>query len=161
MQNPATGREGSPSKKRATAMNFSPLDFNDSPEISQETLKTWGKTLAIAPHQDDESLSCGGTLALLAKMRVQTAVLWISDGAASHANSKIYHPTKLTNLREAEAKMALEKLGISRRKSYFLRLPDGNVPFPGDPRFGPGCTHGIGRFPTPDTAHPLASRPQP
>jgi LmbE family N-acetylglucosaminyl deacetylase len=134
MQN-ETPRQGARPQKVGDPVNFSPLDFNESPEITPEALKKWGRTLAIAPHPDDESLGCGGTLALLAKMRVDTAVMWVSDGAASHPNSKTYAPPKLTNLREAEAKLALDKLGVGRRKSYFLRLPDGNVPFPGDPRF--------------------------
>lgn len=116
-------------------MDFSPLDFNNSPEIPQETLKTWGKTLAVAPHPDDESFSCGGTLALLAKLRVESAVMWVSDGSASHANSTLYHREKLVNLREAEAKMALEKLGVPRRNSFFLRQPDGSIPFPDEPGF--------------------------
>ncbi len=116
-------------------MNFSPLDFNSASEISVETLKKWGKTLAVAPHPDDESLGCGGTLALLSQLDIETAVLWVSDGAASHPNSPTYAPPKLANLREAEAKMALQKLGVGRRNSYFLRLPDGAVPFPGDAGF--------------------------
>ncbi len=111
-------------------MNFSPLDLNTAPVLAPETLKTWGKTLVVAPHPDDESLGCGGTLALLAQMRVPTAVLWVSDGAASHPNSKVYAAPKLANLREAEAKMALDKLGVGRRNSFFLRLPDGKLPFP-------------------------------
>lgn len=116
-------------------MNFSPLDFNHAPEISPETLKKWGKTLAVAPHPGDESLGCGGTLATLSLLGLETAVLWVTDGAASHRNSKIYAPPKLANLREAEGKMALEKLGIGRKNAYFLRLPDGQVPFPGEADF--------------------------
>jgi LmbE family N-acetylglucosaminyl deacetylase len=135
MQKERGTQESSLDKRRREAMNFSPLDFNDSPEITLDSLKKWGRTLAVAPHPDDEAFACGGTLALLAKMRVKTAVVWVSDGAASHANSKAYPPTKLINLREAEAKMALDHLGIERRKSYFLRLPDGSLPFPEDEGF--------------------------
>ena len=116
-------------------MNFSPLNFNNSPEVSLEKLATWGKTLAVAPHPDDESLGCGGTLALLSKLGVETAVMWVSDGGASHPNSRAYPTQKLVNLREAEGKMALDKLGVGRKNCYFLRLPDGDVPFPDDARF--------------------------
>ncbi len=115
-------------------MNFSPLDLDQAPDLAPETLQTWGKTLAIAPHPDDESLGCGGTLALLAQ-RVPVAVLWVTDGAASHPNSQVYAPPKLANLREAEAKIALDMLGVGRKNSFFLRLPDGAVPFPGDAGF--------------------------
>lgn len=117
------------------SMNFSPLDLNQAPVLAPQTLQNWGRTLAIAAHPGDESLGCGGTLALLAQMRVPVAVVWVSDGAASHRNSRVYAPPKLVNLREAEAKMALDKLGVGRKNGFFLRLPDGRVPFPDDPDF--------------------------
>lgn len=94
-------------------------------EILPEKL---GKTLVIAPHQDDESLGCGGTIALLRKMGFDVFVVFVSDGSMSHPNSKKYTTEKLIKLRESEAITALEILNVPRSNCTFLRLKDSKVP---------------------------------
>jgi len=113
-------------------MSNSPqISFTNSSEIESwkaETVVGWGKTLVVAPHPDDESLGCGGAVALLRKFGNEVTVLTVSDGALSHPNSKKFPPLKLRDLRESETIAALEILGVSADKITFLRFPDGNVP---------------------------------
>lgn len=93
-----------------------------------------GGLLVLAPHPDDESLGCGGLIALAARQGRRVAVAFISDGAASHPNSLSYPPEALRALREAEALGALALLGLPPGTVRFLRLPDAAVPQSG-PRF--------------------------
>ncbi|MEJ7861851.1 MAG: PIG-L deacetylase family protein [Pyrinomonadaceae bacterium] len=113
-------------------MSNSPqISFANSSEVESweaETVIGWGKTLVVAPHPDDESLGCGGAVALLRKFGNEVSVLTVSDGALSHPNSKKFPSSKLRDLRESETIAALEILGVSADKITFLRFPDGCVP---------------------------------
>lgn len=111
--------------------NLLPNQFFNRTEIEileAEAVISWGKTLVIAPHPDDESLGCGGAIALLRKYECEVAVLTVSDGTLSHPNSKKYPAPKLRELREREMIAALDILGVSEQDVTFLRLKDRNVP---------------------------------
>ncbi|WP_375446510.1 PIG-L deacetylase family protein [uncultured Fibrella sp.] len=97
--------------------------------------RSLGRTLVLAPHPDDESLGCGGTLALLRRAGFSVHVIFISDGTQSHPNSATYPAHRLRDLRETEAIEALRELGVSEKEATFLRLPDRNVPVPNAPGF--------------------------
>ncbi len=96
---------------------------------------TWGRTLVIAPHPDDESLGCGGAIALLRQHGCPVRALVISDGTRSHPNSKKYPVPRLRAVREAEAHAALDILGVEPDETVFLRYGDCAVPFPEDAHF--------------------------
>ena len=98
------------------------------PLLPAEAVGDWGRTVVVAPHPDDESLGCGGAIALLSRAAVPVHVLFISDGTLSHPNSQKYPASVLRDLREAEARGALTQLGTEPSASAFLRLPDGSVP---------------------------------
>ena len=98
--------------------------------------RSLGPTLVLAPHPDDESLGCGGTLALLRKASYPVHVVFVSDGTLSHPNSPSYPAERLRDLREKEAREALCELQISDEDLTFMRLPDRHVPMPGDDGFG-------------------------
>lgn len=104
------------------------IDFNETKILVPETVLDWGKTLIVAPHPDDESLGCGGALALLRKYDREVLVLTVSDGTLSHPNSVKYPPEKLRELRESEMLAACAVLGIAEDKVSFLRFPDRRVP---------------------------------
>ncbi|MBO0930148.1 PIG-L deacetylase family protein [Fibrella aquatilis] len=94
------------------------------------------RTLVLAPHPDDESLGCGGTLALLRKAGYPVHVVFVSNGTLSHPNSPSYPPDRLRDLRETEAIRALDVLGVPAGQTTFMRLPDRHVPLPDNADFG-------------------------
>ncbi len=110
-------------------LDFSPLaDISSIPLRNAETVKSWGKTLIVAPHPDDESLGCGGAIALLRKFDVEVEVLVLSDGTLSHPNSVKFPAEKLRDLRENEMLNALKILGVNKENTTFFRYKDRSVP---------------------------------
>ncbi len=95
-----------------------------------------GRTVVIAPHPDDESLACGGLLALLARAGVEAHVVVVADGSASHVGSTAFPPDRLVQLREVEVREAVRLLGHGER-THLLGLPDGAVPAAGADGFAP------------------------
>jgi LmbE family N-acetylglucosaminyl deacetylase len=85
------------------------------------------RALIVAPHPDDETLGCGGAIALLRSIGCDVRVLVVSDGTLSHPNSQKYPPLALRELRESETISALAVLGVDATTINFLRLPDGGV----------------------------------
>ncbi len=88
--------------------------------------------LVFAPHADDESLGCGGLLALCAAEGGSPAVLVLTDGTGSHPRSLRYPPERLLALREREARGAVDRLGVAPDRVTFLRVPDTAAPTEGD-----------------------------
>lgn len=84
--------------------------------------------LVVAPHPDDETLGCGGAIALLRALNHDVRVLIVSDGTLSHPNSKKYPAPSLKALRESETLAALNLLGVSNKSVTFLGLQDGSIP---------------------------------
>lgn len=97
-----------------------------------DAVRRLGRTVVLAPHPDDESLGCGGLLALLAQAGCQPHVVVVTDGAQSHPGSAAYPPARLRALREEEAREAARHLGCT---IGFLRQPDCGLPSPGHPAF--------------------------
>lgn len=87
-----------------------------------------GSALVVAPHPDDETLGCGGAIALLRASGHSVHVLVMSDGTLSHPRSLKYPAPRLQALREAETLEALSTLGVSETETTFLRLKDGSIP---------------------------------
>ena len=87
--------------------------------------------LVLAPHPDDESLGCGGLLALCARHGTPVHVAILTDGAGSHPNSRLYPAPRLAALREQEARAAIAALGLQPHQLSFLGLPDTASPMHG------------------------------
>lgn len=98
-------------------------------------LDQMGNTLVIAPHPDDESLGCGGTIALLRQRGCSVHVLFVSDGTMSHPNSPGYPAHRLRQLRESEALEALQILDVPAENVVFMRQKDTQVATPESPDF--------------------------
>ena len=86
--------------------------------------------LVLSPHSDDETLGCGGLLALAAPTGAgHVAVL--TDGVGSHPGSLAYPPARLARVREDETRAALRHLGLQGTEVDFLRGPDTGLPSAG------------------------------
>lgn len=88
------------------------------------------KALVIAPHPDDESLGCGGLLAMLAQRQCKVTVIFLTDGGASHRNSPSWSRSRLAAKRQEEANAALSELGLSGAARLFFNLRDADMPEP-------------------------------
>ncbi|OUC16220.1 MAG: hypothetical protein B0A82_02840 [Alkalinema sp. CACIAM 70d] len=104
-------------------------------ELSTGTLQalqleapTQGCILVVAPHPDDETLGCGGAIALCRAQDWPVQVLVVSDGSQSHPNSIAYPAPALRALREQESIAGLATLGVAAPDVTFWRLSDGRLP---------------------------------
>lgn len=79
-------------------------------------------TLVLAPHPDDETLGCGGLVARLRQRAVPVSIVFMTDGAASHAD---VHSSDLAVTRRREAVEASSILGVEESDLHFLGHPDG------------------------------------
>lgn len=80
------------------------------------------RALVIAPHPDDESIGCGGLVALLAKHGCTVRVMLVTDGEATLGGR---HPAATAARRRAEASTACRRLGATL--DACLCLPDGRI----------------------------------
>ena len=81
------------------------------------------RVVVVAPHPDDEVLTLGGLLVLLAQAGSRLEVVAVTDGEASHPGGSVA-PAELAQVRVRETEAALSALGIggvTRR----LGCPDG------------------------------------
>lgn len=85
-------------------------------------------TLVFAPHQDDESLGCGGLIHRRASTGEPLHIVWITDGSGSHPGHPVVTPASLAALRAGEARAAAALLGVPSDRLHFLEAPDGRLP---------------------------------
>ncbi|RKH60518.1 PIG-L deacetylase family protein [Corallococcus aberystwythensis] len=78
--------------------------------------------MVFAPHPDDETLGCGGTI--LQKRRVGAAVriVCLTDGAGSHPDLLTHDELKAVRAREVRG--AAKVLGVEERDVFLLGFPD-------------------------------------
>ena len=74
--------------------------------------------LVLAPHFDDETLGCGGTIIKKRQEGAKVTVVFMTDGSASHA--RFLDPNKLASLRRTEGLAAAETLGVPADDVVFL-----------------------------------------
>lgn len=87
--------------------------------------------MILSPHQDDESLGCGGFIAACCASGLPPAIIWITDGTQSHPNSRRFPATRRQAIRQAEARQAAAALGVPPDRLTFLGLPDSEAPHAG------------------------------
>jgi LmbE family N-acetylglucosaminyl deacetylase len=92
---------------------------------SQSLEPSQKSAIVFSPHQDDETLGCGGMIALKREQGVPVRVVFLTDGRGSHRSHLQVKSEELMKVRKQEALAALTTLGISPSEIYFLDLPDG------------------------------------
>jgi len=83
--------------------------------------------LVIAPHQDDETLGCGGLLLQKRRAGAPVRIAYITDGSASHPGHPTLTPAMLATLRQSEARQAMHLLGVEETALFFLGAGDGTL----------------------------------
>lgn len=83
--------------------------------------------LIVAPHPDDELIGTAGLIASLLRRGTDVHVAVVTDGAASHPNSRKWPRRRLIAARQMETRHALRRLGVVRGAIHFLGLPDGGT----------------------------------
>jgi LmbE family N-acetylglucosaminyl deacetylase len=96
-----------------------------SARLDAGALATLSPMLILSPHQDDETLGCGGLIATACAQGLAPRVAFVTDGAASHRGSQTWPPERLAAARRREALRALATLGVPSRDVRFLGWPDG------------------------------------
>jgi N-acetylglucosamine malate deacetylase 1 len=84
-------------------------------------------SLIFAPHPDDETLGCGGLIALRRHQQASVKVVVLTDGQSSHTSVSTIQPTELGEARKRETVAALAVLGVEPTHLYFLDQPDGSL----------------------------------
>lgn len=88
-----------------------------------------GRVLVLAPHADDESLGCGGAIALHHRQGDRVKVVIVTDGAAGDGLG-YYAGHDYLVLRRVEARRAAAILGVE--ELVFWDYPDGQLADAGD-----------------------------
>lgn len=94
---------------------------------SQPMSVTSAPALIVAPHADDETLGCGGLIALKRQQGARVCVVILTDGRASHPDHPRLSGEDLVATRQQEAIQALGLLGVSPEQVHFLNQPDQSV----------------------------------
>ena len=81
--------------------------------------------MVFAPHQDDECLGCGGTIARLRAADVATDIVFLTDGGHSHGHA-MARPEMAARRRD-EALAAAAVLGVAGDRVHFLGHEDGRL----------------------------------
>jgi LmbE family N-acetylglucosaminyl deacetylase len=81
--------------------------------------------IVFAPHQDDETLGCGGTIIRKHQAAAEVKIVFMTDGSLSHHH--FIPKAQLTTLRQQEAIAAAEHLGLKPEQVIFLGFGDGEL----------------------------------
>ena len=88
--------------------------------------KRYHRIWLISPHPDDEVLGLGACMVQLSALHADLRIVSVTDGAASHKNSKRWTADRLALARPAELRRALETLKVDAEVLQ-VGLPDGHI----------------------------------
>lgn len=117
--------------RNAATLVFAERERFHWPTITQPPLAE--HVVILAPHADDETIGCGGTIQQYVEQRTKVHVVILTDGAlgsreirnCDDAQQKRRLQSRLIETRRDEARRATAELGIS--KLHFLDAPDGHL----------------------------------
>lgn len=92
-------------------------------EIDDDHLKS--SAVIFAPHADDETLGCGGTIIKKRKLGARVHIVFMTDGTNSH--KRLIAKDELKAIRQSEALAASRKLGVDGDHVFFLEFEDGEL----------------------------------
>ncbi len=81
--------------------------------------------IVFAPHPDDETLGCGGTILSRRALGAPVWVVFLTDGRSSH--SHLIPAAELASIRRQEATQACAALNVSAEYVIHLDFPDGDL----------------------------------
>ena len=97
------------------------------PVTLDDLIPPGARVVVVAPHPDDEILTCGALLHLVAARGDAPLIVAVTDGEASHPGSPIWPPERLRQARTDETNAALAHPGIDASRVQRLHIPDGGV----------------------------------
>jgi len=93
--------------------------------------KSNSKIVVFAPHPDDETLACGGTIILETRKGNRVHLIFMTDGRNSHTTTPDSFPKpsreEIKIIRKSEALKAAEILGVAKGNISFLDYYDGTL----------------------------------
>jgi LmbE family N-acetylglucosaminyl deacetylase len=92
-------------------------------ELDEGELKL--SAVIFAPHPDDETLGCGGTILRKIQAGAEVTLVFMTDGSRSHAS--VITRERLGAIRKREAMEAAGMLGIARENVLFLDYENGRL----------------------------------
>ena len=102
--------------------------------LVNRTTRYWAKSLdqasmlapaiVFSPHQDDETLGCGGTILKKSQLGASVQLVFMTDGTASPPTTPAH---ELKPIREQEARAACQQLGVDQESVTFFELVDGQL----------------------------------
>ncbi len=93
--------------------------------VKPDRLTLQKSAMVFSPHQDDESLGCGGMISCKAMAGAEVKIIFMTDGRTSHA--PFIGNEELIAMRAQEAVAAGLQLGVREEDIHFLGLTDGTL----------------------------------
>ena len=81
--------------------------------------------LVFSPHQDDETLGCGGTIIEKIRSGARVDIVFMTDGRRSH--DRLISQDELRTIRREEACKAARHMGVADRALHFLDFKSGEL----------------------------------
>ena len=99
------------------------------PVTLEELVPPGARLIVLAPHPDDEVLTCGGLLAAMARRQDDVQLVAVTDGEGSHPGSPLWPTQRLQSERPRESEHAVAHLGLDVMRLSWQRLGlrDGQV----------------------------------